>query len=53
MRGQQTTITYIIVLGLEAIRAFSVGVLFLKEGSSLPKSAGMARILAGLSRAAN
>ena len=28
MRGQQTTITYIIVLGLEAIRAFSVGVLF-------------------------
>ena len=41
-------ITYIVVLGLEAITAFSLGVLFLKEGSSPPKVAGMALILAGI-----
>jgi multidrug transporter EmrE-like cation transporter len=48
MRGQQMAITYIVVLGLEAITAFSLGVLFLKEGSSVPKLAGMALILAGI-----
>jgi multidrug transporter EmrE-like cation transporter len=48
MRGQQMAMTYIVVLGLEAITAFSLGVLFLKEGSSLPKLAGMAMILAGI-----
>jgi len=41
-------ITYIVVLGLEAITAFSSDALFLKGGSSLPKVGGMALILAGI-----
>jgi hypothetical protein len=31
-------ITYMVVLGLEAVTAFSLGVLFLKEGSSRPEA---------------
>src|SRR5215475_11420470 len=41
MRGQQMLVTYIVVLGLEAISAYSLGVVFLKEGSSLPRLAGV------------
>ena len=48
MRGQQMLVTYIVVLGLEAISAYSMGVFFLKEGSSLARLAGVALVLAGI-----
>jgi multidrug transporter EmrE-like cation transporter len=48
MRGEQMVITYIAVLGLEAVSAYSVGVLFLKEGSSFARLAGVALVLAGI-----
>ena len=48
MRGQQMAITYIAVLGLEAITAYSLGVFFLREGSSTTKLAGVGLILAGI-----
>jgi small multidrug resistance pump len=48
MRGQQMAITYIVVLGLEAVTAFSLGVFFLKEGSSIVKVAGVGLVLAGI-----
>jgi small multidrug resistance pump len=48
MRGQQMIITYVVVLGLEAISAYSLGVFFLKEGSSLARLAGVALVLAGI-----
>jgi multidrug transporter EmrE-like cation transporter len=48
MRGQQMAITYIVVLGFEAIAAFTLGVLFLKEGSSLTKFVGVGMVLAGI-----
>jgi multidrug transporter EmrE-like cation transporter len=48
MRGQQMAVTYIVVLGFEAITAFSLGVFFLKEGSSLTKLAGVSLVLVGI-----
>jgi multidrug transporter EmrE-like cation transporter len=48
MRGQQMAVTYIVVLGLEAVAAFSLGVFFLKESSSLSKLAGVGLVLAGI-----
>ena len=48
MRGHQMAVTYFIVLGLEAITAFSLGVVFLKEGSSITKIAGVGLVLAGM-----
>ena len=48
MRDHQMAVTYIIVLGLEAITAFSLGVLFLKEANSLAKLAGVGLVLAGI-----
>ena len=48
MRGHQMVITYVVVLGLEAISAYSLGVFFLKEGSSLARLAGVALVLAGI-----
>jgi small multidrug resistance pump/quaternary ammonium compound-resistance protein SugE len=48
MRGQQMLVTYIVVLGLEAISAYSLGVFFLKEGSSLARLAGVTLVLAGI-----
>jgi multidrug transporter EmrE-like cation transporter len=48
MRGHQMVITYIVVLGLEAISAYSLGVFFLKEGSSVARLAGVALVLAGI-----
>ena len=48
MRGQQMAVTYIVVLGLEALTAFSLGVFFLKESSSLAKLAGVGLVLAGI-----
>jgi multidrug transporter EmrE-like cation transporter len=48
MRGQQMVITYIVVLGLEAISAYSLGVFFLKEGSSVARLAGVVLVLVGI-----
>ena len=48
MRGEQMAITYIVVLGFEAIAAFALSVFLLNEGSSLPKFAGVALVLAGI-----
>jgi multidrug transporter EmrE-like cation transporter len=48
MRHAQMTTTYIVVLGLEAVVAFVLGVFFLKETSSVLKVAGTALILAGI-----
>ena len=48
MRGQQMVITYVVVLGLEAISAYSLGVFFLKEGSSFARLAGVSLVLAGI-----
>ena len=48
MRDQQMAVTYIVVLGLEAITAFSLGVFFLNEGNSLAKLAGVGLVLAGI-----
>jgi multidrug transporter EmrE-like cation transporter len=48
MRGQQMVVTYTVVLGLEAISAYSLGVFFLKEGSSVARLAGVALVLAGI-----
>jgi small multidrug resistance pump/quaternary ammonium compound-resistance protein SugE len=48
MRGQQMAITYIVVLGFEAITAFCLGVFFLKEGSSPAKWAGVGLVLVGI-----
>lgn len=48
MRDQQMAVTYIVVLGLEAVTAFSLGVFFLNESSSLAKLAGVGLVLAGI-----
>lgn len=48
MRGQQMVVTYIVVLGLEAVSAYSLGVIFLKEGSSLARLSGVALVPAGI-----
>jgi multidrug transporter EmrE-like cation transporter len=48
MRNQQMTITYIVVLGLEAVAAFGLGVFLLDESSSMVKLAGTGLILAGI-----
>ena len=48
MRGQQMAVTYIVVLGLEAVTAFSLGVFFLNESSSMTKLAGVGLVLAGI-----
>jgi multidrug transporter EmrE-like cation transporter len=48
MRGEQMAVTYIVVLGFEAIAAFALSVFLLNEGSSLPKFAGVALVLAGI-----
>ena len=48
MRDQQMAVTYIVVLGLEAVTAFSLGVFLLKGSSSLAKLAGVGLVLAGI-----
>jgi small multidrug resistance pump len=48
MRGQQMVITYVVVLGLEAISAYSLGVFFLKEGSSLARITGVVLVVVGI-----
>ena len=42
------TTTYVIVLGLEAVAAFLLGVVFLNEGTSLAKLGGIGLIVGGI-----
>ena len=42
------SITYIVVLGFEAIAAFSLGVFLLDERSSVLKLSGVGLVLAGI-----
>lgn len=48
MRGEQMSITYIVVLGFEAITAFSLGVFLLGEQSSFTKVAGVSLVVLGI-----
>ena len=48
MRNEQMTVTYIVVLGLEAVVAFSLGVFLLNENSSIVKLLATGLILAGI-----
>jgi len=48
MRGEQMSMTYIVVLGFEAITAFSLGVVLLDERSSITKLAGVGLVMAGI-----
>lgn len=49
MRQQELGVCYVIVLGLEAVLASGAGILFLGESPSLPKLAGTALVIAGIS----
>lgn len=48
MSGEEMSITYIVVLGFEAITALGLSVFVLKEGTSLAKFAGVGLVLAGI-----
>ncbi len=48
MRNEQMTVTYILVLGLEAVVAFGLGVFLLNESSSIVKLAATGLILVGI-----
>jgi multidrug transporter EmrE-like cation transporter len=48
MRGEQMAITYIVVLGFEAITALVLSMVLLNEGASLSKFAGVALVVAGI-----
>jgi multidrug transporter EmrE-like cation transporter len=48
MKQQQMSVTYIAVLGLEALLAFGFGVIFFKEGYALTKLAGAAFVVVGV-----
>jgi len=48
MSGEEMSITYIVVLGFEAITALCLSVFVLKESSSLTKLAGVGLVLAGI-----
>jgi multidrug transporter EmrE-like cation transporter len=48
MRDEQMSITYIVVLGLEAITALSLSVWLLKESASPAKLAGVGLVLIGI-----
>ena len=48
MRDETMTTTYVIVLGLEAVAAFFLGVVFLHEGTSLAKLGGIGLIVGGI-----
>jgi len=48
MRGEQMAITYIVVLGFEAITALVLSMLLLNESGSVSKFAGVALVLAGI-----
>ena len=48
MRNTEMTITYIIVLGFEAITAMTIGALFLNEAISLTRLVGVLIVVAGI-----
>jgi small multidrug resistance pump/quaternary ammonium compound-resistance protein SugE len=48
MRDEQMSITYIVVLGIEAITALSLSVVLLKETASVAKLAGVGFVLVGI-----
>jgi multidrug transporter EmrE-like cation transporter len=48
MRGEQMAITYIVVLGFEAISALALSMILLHESGSFSKFAGVAFVLAGI-----
>ena len=48
MRGQQTAITYIVVLGFEAVTALALSMVLLHASASLAKLAGVALVVAGI-----
>ncbi len=48
MRGEQMAVTYIAVLGFEAITALALSMILLKESGSMSKFAGAALVVAGI-----
>jgi len=48
MRGEQMAITYIVVLGFEAVTALLLSMILLNESGSFSKFAGVALVLAGI-----
>lgn len=48
MRGEQMAITYIVVLGFEAITALALSMILLNERGSLSKFAGVALVVGGI-----
>lgn len=48
MRNTEMTVTYIIVLGLEAITATAIGVLLLNEGFTVSKFLGVLIVVVGI-----
>jgi small multidrug resistance pump len=48
MRGEQMAITYIVVLGFEAVTALILSMVLLNENASLSKLAGMALVVSGI-----
>jgi len=48
MRGEQMAITYIVVLGFEAITALLLSMFLLNESASVSKFAGVAFVVAGI-----
>jgi multidrug transporter EmrE-like cation transporter len=48
MRGEQMAITYIVVLGFEAITALVLSIVLLNESGSISKFAGVALVIAGI-----
>lgn len=48
MRGEEMAITYIVVLGLEAVTALALSVVLLNESGSVAKFAGVALVVAGI-----
>jgi multidrug transporter EmrE-like cation transporter len=48
MRDEPMSVTYIVVLGLEAVTAYALGAIFLNEQSSITKMSGVALVVAGI-----
>jgi multidrug transporter EmrE-like cation transporter len=48
MRDEQMTVTYVIVLGLEAVAAYLIGALLLDEITTPAKLGGIALVVAGM-----
>jgi small multidrug resistance pump/quaternary ammonium compound-resistance protein SugE len=48
MRNEAMTVTYVVVLGLEAITAYVLGTVVLQEPTSLSKMGGIVLIVVGI-----